>query len=130
MLIDARYKVEPSVVYNGDIGAGSSVNTDSIALQGKIGVAFFVTLVGAGAIALQESDDNTNWTDAPASVVVGEKDGDTEVVITAGEQAKIGYEGLKPYVRAVVSADAAETGIAVIGATIPNCDKSYMSIPA
>lgn len=130
MLIDARYKVNPSVVYNGDLAADTAQATEGLDLQEQVGVAFFVNIPTAGAITLEESDDNATWNTVTAEYVVAENDGDSGVTFIADHVGKIGYEGLKRYVRAVVVAEAAVTGAVVIGVTIPDFDRKYLEVPA
>jgi major membrane immunogen (membrane-anchored lipoprotein) len=87
----------------------ATANGAGIDLQGFNSCAF---LFSAGAITdgthtpkLQESDDNSAWTDVAAADQVG-----TLAAITSNSQQKVGYKGNKRYVRAVVTVAGATTG--------------------
>lgn len=68
---------------------------------------------GTHACALEESDDNSTFT----AVAAGDKQGSFPADVTSNTPIKVGYRGIKRYIRGVIVTSGATTG-AVLGIAI------------
>lgn len=94
----------------------ATANGTGVDLSGVEGAVLYVqagTITdGTHTISLQESDDNTTFTNVATPDLIG-----TLVVLTSNSVQRIGYKGIKRYVRAVTTVSGATTG-GVYAATI------------
>mgnify|MGYP000966908131 CR=1 FL=1 len=106
--LENRLDVAQSVVPSGNRNA--SVNGTGVDLQVYDGAVVIVTgdtvTDGTHTPKVQESDDNSSYTDVAAADLVGT----ALVAITAASVQKVSYVGAKRYIRAVVTVAGATTG--------------------
>jgi len=106
--LEARLDVVQSLVPTG--ARTASANGTGVDLQGYDGALAIITADtitdGTHTPKLQESDDNSTFTDVGSTDQVGT----ALVAITAASVQRIAYIGAKRYIRVVVTVSGATTG--------------------
>ncbi|WP_431729939.1 hypothetical protein [Verrucosispora sp. TAA-831] len=105
-------QADPSVPVNG-------ISVDLANYDSAVVLVDAGTISGAGAsltVQVQHSDDNSTWTAVPDD----ELDGVEPVITSANHQQihKIGYRGIKRYLRVALTAKAGTTPTLLVGATV------------
>jgi hypothetical protein len=94
------------------ISTDTATNGASVDLKGFKAVTFFIasqTITdGAYIVKVQDSPDNSVWTDAESRNVMGE--GLAFALADDDENKRIGYNGSERYARIVVTSSATTTG--------------------
>lgn len=95
---------------NGTVnGAGVDRNLAGKMYQAAVIVVHTGTMTdGSHAVTIQESDDNSSWT----NVAAGDLQGVAPTIVSTDDNVifTVGYRGLKRYVRAIVVTSGATTG--------------------
>lgn len=116
MLRDHKLLHSQSIVIAAKVTGGSPYNGTGVDLAGceAITVVFQSGTVtdGTHTPKLQESDDNSSFTD----VAAGDQIGTLGVLVTNVPQA-VGYRGVKRYIRPVITSAGTTTG-AIAGAAV------------
>lgn len=110
----SRINVAQSLNPAARIATANGTGVDLAGYEGALCVVSVGTRTdGTHALKLQESDDNTTFTDVAAADLRGSFPAD----VTTGTPIRVGYKGTKRYVRAVATVTGATTG-AVYGVDI------------
>ncbi len=104
----------------------SSTNGTGVDLQGYnsacVVVIAGVRTDGTHTPKMQESDDDSTYTDVASGVMSG-----TFAAIATGVNQKVGYKGVKRYIRAVSTVTSASTG-AVYGMAVVKGDANLRPV--
>ncbi len=111
---DIRENILPATLLQSDDHVGAGQNSDSVDMQGFNACAFFMevgTITGTGSVTpkLQESDDDSAWTDVPNRSLVADNYEDGIPALESGVNARFGYAGNKRYVRVVTTVEGTVT---------------------
>ena len=91
---------------------------DTLDIQGYESATVILGVVDTSSIALQESDDDSTYTDVGADfIIVGDGAGTVsgnDVAYTAAGTGVIGYVGKKRYIQATVTNPATDTTVLTI----------------
>lgn len=95
-----------------NVGANGTISGDSVDLRGynsvEFAIAAGVITDGTHAVNVQESDDGTTWTNAPASAIL---DANPSFVATDDNVVKqVGYVGSKRFCRIQLVSSGVTTG--------------------
>lgn len=98
--------------------AGNGTGVDTANYNGVVAVFECGALTdGTHTPVMQESDDNSAWSDVAAGSLIG-----TLAVMTANTVQKVGYLGIKRYVRCKYTVTGATTGAVtsglIVGSTV------------
>ena len=109
--LDANESIRPQV-------ASGAVNGEGVDLRGSDAAMIAVSIgaitgaAGDATVTLEESDDNSVFTDVAAADILG-----TEPTLAANTAYQFGYIGAKRYVRAVFALGG-ETNVAVAAVVV------------
>lgn len=111
---DIREAISPATSLVKGAQTASDDGT-TVSLQGYNAVAWFIEVGtitdGTHTPKIQESDDGSTWTDAPMSAVVYEDDTLSALpALESDTNMRVGYNGIKPYVRCSTVVAGATTG--------------------
>ncbi len=115
--MDMIHSLAPAVYSTDQDEAGAGA--DLLNFDGAV-VAFMTGVLTDGVYAprVQESEDNSNWTDVVSSDLEG-----TLSALSANAVQRVGYKGTKRYIRPVVNVSSATLGGAlcsVVARAIPH----------
>lgn len=107
---DLATKINPDITYS----SGDTLDT-----AGYMSATFILETINTTSVAMEESDNGTDWTDVAAANII-KADGvagavaGNDVTYTAAGTAVIGYTGKKRYAQATVTNPATNTAIVAL----------------